>query len=69
MKNHRKLRISTYAKLIEKTTVWVGKLIDSGKLDIVKIDNTIFIKLYDDDLIKKYDEYMIKKYDELTKHC
>lgn len=39
------VRISTYAKLIGKTTVWVLKLIKKEKLKTEVIDNTIFIVL------------------------
>jgi len=36
-------RISSYAKLIDKTPAWVGKLYRDGKLNSVVIDGTIFI--------------------------
>lgn len=39
------VRISTYAKMIDKTSVWVGMLIKEGKLETITIDNTIFIKI------------------------
>ena len=44
-KGKKLVRISTYAKQIGKTTVWVGQLIKSGKLKTEIIDGTIFIKL------------------------
>jgi len=39
------VRISTYAKMIGKTPVWVQYLIKHGKLNTVLVDNTIFIVL------------------------
>lgn len=44
MSKTRLLRISRYAKLIEKTPTWVGKLIKDGKVETETIDGTIFIK-------------------------
>lgn len=41
------VRISTYAKRIEKTQVWVAQLIIRDQLETVKIDNTLFIKTND----------------------
>jgi hypothetical protein len=38
------VRISTYAKLIGKTTTWVRQLIKNKSIEIIIIDNTIFIK-------------------------
>jgi hypothetical protein len=39
----KQVRISTYAKMIGKTTQWVRRLIKDGKLKTKVIDNTIFI--------------------------
>lgn len=39
------IKVSTYAKQIDKSVVWVHQLIRRGEIDSVKIDGVTFIKL------------------------
>lgn len=39
------VRIATYAKMIEKTPIWVHQLIKKGEVECVKIDEVFFVKL------------------------
>ena len=39
----KKVRVKTYADMIGKTTTWVYKLIDQGKVKSEKIDGVTFI--------------------------
>jgi len=38
------LKVSTYAKKIDKTVTWVYKLAKEKKIEIVKIDGVNFVK-------------------------
>ena len=39
------IKVSTYARSIKKSTVWIYGLIEKGELKSVKIDGVVFINL------------------------
>ena len=39
------VKISSYAKIINKSVIWVYKLADTGKIKLVVIDGVKFIKV------------------------
>jgi hypothetical protein len=43
METEKLIKISTYAKKIDKSVTWVHKLIEKGVLEIVEIDGVKFI--------------------------
>lgn len=45
MKEKELIRVSTYAKQIDKSVQWVYQLIKDGKLKLVEIDKVKFIEL------------------------
>lgn len=42
--NDKLVKISTYAKKIDKSVTWVHKLIEKGELIMIQIDGVKFIK-------------------------
>jgi hypothetical protein len=45
MSNQNLVRVSTYAKIIDKSTAWVYKLIEKEKVKAEIIDEVIFINM------------------------
>jgi hypothetical protein len=38
------MKVKTYADKIKKSVTWVYKLVESGEVDLIKIDGVNFIK-------------------------